>query len=66
MENPSKDNTEKKSKGFWGWVQEHVRPDIGIDPTQGNQDTNSEGNPNNKWENFIHKVRIGFRLVWKF
>jgi len=66
MKNPSKDDAKKKNRNFWGWVQEHVKPDIGFGPAQEDQVMNSEENSNNRLENFIHKVRIGFRLIWKF
>lgn len=69
MEKPSKepDKPIRRAieKAFWEWVQEHVRPDFGWDAPEDEGDIGLH-DMSDRWHYFIHRVRVGFKLVWKF
>ena len=63
MQKTSKD---RKIEDIYHWVQQHVRPDFGWDGTENDSKVDEDISIGDRWEYFLHRVRVGFKLIWKF
>jgi hypothetical protein len=57
----------KKIKKVFGWIKEHVRPDVGLVPFEEGEGPNFQNeNLHEISDKLRENLRIGLKISWKF